>query len=92
VVHFDETVAELKAKAENILLVPDASSKEVTFIKGSSVDYDKVELYDGSGRKILIEKRLKKDKLDVSNLSKGLYFIVLKIDATILKVLKCYVK
>ncbi|QOD60961.1 T9SS type A sorting domain-containing protein [Polaribacter haliotis] len=88
----DIDVKTLKEKAENILLYPNPSSKEVEFKNANSDNYNSIEMYDFSGRKITIEKRLNNEKLDVSNLSKGLYFIVFKKDTITAKVLKCYVK
>lgn len=86
------SVDDLKQKAENILLFPNPSSKEVAFKNADSDTYHFIEVYDYSGRKIAIDARLNNQKLDVSGFSKGLYFIVLKKDKTIVKVLKCYVK
>ncbi|QNM85303.1 T9SS type A sorting domain-containing protein [Polaribacter pectinis] len=82
----------LKQKAENIFLYPNPSSKEVEFKNANSGNYNSVEMYDYSGRKISIEKRLNNNKIDVSKLSKGLYFIVFKNNNFTVKVLKCYVK
>ncbi|MEO9569843.1 MAG: heparin lyase I family protein [Polaribacter sp.] len=79
----------LKAKAERILLMSN-SSNEIVF--NNSGKYDAIELFDNSGRKISIEKRINKNKLNVSGFSKGLYFIVFKKDTLVNKVLKCYVK
>lgn len=88
----DTDVQSLKDKAENILLYPNPSSKEVEFKNANSDNYDTVEMYNFSGQKISIQKRLDKNKIDVSKLSKGLYFIVFKKDTITTKVLKCYVK
>lgn len=86
------SVETLKEKAENILLFPNPSSKEVTFKNTNSENYDTIEMYDNSGRKIDIDNKIGKNKLDVSDFSKGLYFIVFKKKTVITKVLKCYVK
>jgi hypothetical protein len=86
------SVDDLKTKAENILLTPNSSSKAVDLKYADSIDYDTVELYDYSGRKFSTDKKIHKKNLDVTGLSKGLYFIVFKKDTTILKVLKCYIK
>ena len=85
-------VDSLKAKAENILLYPNPSSNEVEFKNANSDNYDTIEMYDYSGKKMTIDKRLNNDKLDISGFSKGLYFIVFKKDTVTAKVLKCYVK
>ncbi|WP_052108575.1 T9SS type A sorting domain-containing protein [Polaribacter sp. Hel1_85] len=86
------SVEALKEKAENILLFPNPSSKEVTIKNANSENYDTIEMYDYSGRKISIDKKINKNKLDVSDFSKGLYFIVFKKDTITTKVLKCFVK
>jgi hypothetical protein len=83
------SVAALKEKAENVLLFANASG-EISFQNETSGNT--VEFYDNTGRNISVEKRLNKNKLNVSKLSKGLYFIVFKKDTNITKVLKCYVK
>ena len=82
----------LKEKAENILLFPNPSSKEIEFKNANSESYDTIEMYDNSGRKIDIDNKVNKNKLDVSDFSKGLYFIVFKKKTVITKVLKYYVK
>jgi hypothetical protein len=85
------SVDKLKEKAENVLLFPNPSG-EIIFQNETSESLNSMEFYDNTGRSISIEKRLRKNKLDVSKLSKGLYFIVFKKDTSITKVLKCYVK
>lgn len=85
-------ILDLKHKAESILLYPNPSSKEVE-VKNANLDtYNSIEMYDYSGRKISIEKRINNNKIDVSHLSKGLYIIVLKKDTVITNVLRFYVK
>jgi len=79
----------LKEKAERVLLTPNASS-EIEFKNVD--DYNLVELFDNSGRKIPIENKLDSNKLNVSDFSKGLYFLVFKKDNEIVKVLRCYIK
>ena len=86
------SVETLKEKAENILLYPNPSSKEVAFKNANLENYDTIEMYDYSGRKISLDNKINKNKLDVSGFSKGLYFIVFKKKTVITKVLKCYVK
>lgn len=86
------SVEDLKAKADNILIYPNPTSKEVNFQNADANNYNNVELYDYAGRSFSVTKRLKKNKLDVSGLSKGLYFIVFKKDTTTVKVQKCFVK
>lgn len=82
----------LKDKAANIVLFPNPSSKKVEFKNISSLNYDAIEMYDFSGRKIDIHQKIQKNTLDVSDFSKGLYFVVFKKDTIHLKVLKCYIK
>ncbi|PWG04739.1 T9SS type A sorting domain-containing protein [Polaribacter aquimarinus] len=82
----------LKAKAANILLFPNPASKEVEFKNANSGNYNSIELYDFSGRKVNIKKRIQKNKLDISGFSKGLYFMVFKKDTVTTKILKCYIK
>ena len=82
----------LKEKAENILLFSNPTSNKVELDNLNLNNYSIVELYDYFGKRINIDNKIDKNKLDVSNLSKGLYFIVLKKDTDIARVLKCYVK
>ncbi|OAD41406.1 hypothetical protein LPB303_15445 [Polaribacter atrinae] len=86
------SVDDLKAKAESILLFPNPSSKEIEFKNVDSDAYDEVALFDNTGRKLDIEKRLNNHKLDVRGFSTGLYFVVFTKDSIIAKVLKCYIK
>ncbi|WP_252191125.1 T9SS type A sorting domain-containing protein [Polaribacter sp. Q13] len=86
------SVETLKEKASAILLFPNPASEDVEFKNVKLDTYDLIEVYDYSGRKISTDKKLHNDKLNVSGFSKGLYFIVFKKDAIIVKVLKCYVK
>ncbi len=86
------SVKYLKEKAANILLTPNPSSEKVEFKNADSIDYSSVEFYDATGRKIPIKTRLTKNKLDVTGISKGLYFVVFKKDTITLKVLRCYVR
>ncbi|WP_223269249.1 MULTISPECIES: T9SS type A sorting domain-containing protein [unclassified Polaribacter] len=86
------SIYDLKKKADKIVLVPNLSTLEVTFENAPAENYDVVELYDISGRKISIKKRLKENKLNVSELPGGMYFIVFKKDTITTQVLKCIVK
>lgn len=81
----------LKAKAERILLMSN-SSKEIVFKNENSKNFNLIEFYDNTGRKISITNKINKNKLNVSGFSKGLYFLVFKKNTEILKVLKCYIK
>ena len=83
---------DLKAQAENIMLFPNPASSLVELKNGNSNTYNSIELYDFVGRKVPVQNRLSENTLDVSNFSKGLYFIVLKKDTITIKVLKCYIK
>ena len=83
------SINDLKARSENILLFPNPASKIVEFKNGSSNNFDSVEIYDFVGRKVGLENRFSENKLDVSGLSKGQYFVVLKKDTLTVKVLKC---
>lgn len=88
----DVNIQTLKDNAANILLFPNPSSQEVTFKNANETNYDTVEVYDYSGRKINIKNKTKGNKLNVDGLSKGLYFIVFKKDTITTKVLRCFVK
>lgn len=86
------SIKELKEKSKNILLFPNPASKKV-FLKNVNInDYDSIEVYNTLGKIKNINQRIEDNSLDVSNLSKGLYFIILKKDSIITKVLKCYIQ
>lgn len=82
----------LKDKAANILLYPNPSSNQVEFKNANSDNYNNIEMYDFSGRKMDLNNKIDGDKLNISGFSKGLYFIVFKKDTITTKVLKCFVK
>ena len=86
------SVDDLKAQAESIVLFPNPASSIVELKNGNLNTYSSIELYDFVGRKVPILNRLSHNTLDVSNFSKGLYFIVLKKASITIKVLKCYIK
>lgn len=86
------SIENLKKQAEKIVLFPNPSYKEIEFKNIDALNYDTIEMYDYSGRKISLDKKLEKNRLDVSSFSKGLYFVVFKKDSVNLKVLKCYIK
>ena len=82
----------IKSKAEKIVLFLNPSSNKVAFRNTNLKDFESINVYDYSGKEISIKDKIADDKLDVSEFSKGLYFIVLKKDSLHSKVLKCYVK
>lgn len=82
------SVDELKKKADKIVLYPNPASEEITFQNATSDNYDIVEFYDNVGRKINLNQSLHQHKLNVSQVSKGLYFVVFKKDTVTLKVIK----
>lgn len=86
------SLKELKTNAQRILIYPNPSSNKVFLKNATKEDYNHLELFDFKGKKISIHKKLKNNTLDVSNLSKGIYFLVLKKDSVTVKVLKCLVK
>lgn len=86
------SIDDLKIQAERIVLFPNPSSKEIEFKNIGSLNYNTIELFDFSDRQINVDNKFQNDKLDVSDFSKGLYFIVFKKDTVKLKVLKCYIK
>lgn len=86
------SVDELKKMADKIVLFPNPASEEIIFKNTTPDIYDSIEVYDISGRKISIENRLKQNKLKVSDLLKGMYFITFKKDKTITKTVKFVVK
>ncbi|MGJ8548944.1 heparin lyase I family protein [Winogradskyella wichelsiae] len=85
------SIFDIVSKAEQIILVSNPSKESVTFKNVEADDYDSIILYNSEGKIISAKNRLKKHKLDVSDLKPGLYYIVfMKLQRTV-KVLKCLV-
>lgn len=86
------SISELEMKSNDIVLVPNPSKNTVTFKNAKTEDYDTVILYNTLGEIIPVEKRIHKNKLNVSELSLGLYYVVFTKNKRTIKVLKCIVK
>lgn len=86
------SIEKLKENAETISLYPNPASKKVEFKNASLKNYDVIEMYNYTGKKITIDNRINDNSINVSGLSKGLYFVVFKKKTVNTKVLKCYVK
>ena len=86
------SVEELKKKAAAMLIYPNPTSREVIIQNVDPLLFDSLELYDYSGRSLPLKDRLDGNRLNVSGLSNGLYFIVFKKGNLMVKVLKCFVK
>ncbi|WP_179352935.1 T9SS type A sorting domain-containing protein [Winogradskyella vidalii] len=86
------TVEDLETKAEAITLVPNPAKHTVTFKNAKADDYDAIILYNSSGETIPTDNQLKRYRLDVSDLSTGLYYIAFIKSKRTVKVLKCLVK
>lgn len=86
------SVDDLNVYAENVFLSPNPSSEFVKIKNLKPKDFDSIVLYDTTGKAIILNKRLKKNKIDISGLQSGLYYIVFKKNKRAKKVLKCLVK
>ncbi|MFP4844297.1 heparin lyase I family protein [Winogradskyella sp. PE311] len=84
----DITIEELSIKAHKKLLKVDNKKAVVNFKNLKAKDYDSVKLFDNNGEEIVIKKRLKKYKLDISELNTGLYYIAFLKSKRVVKVLK----
>jgi len=85
------SISEIETRAEEIVLSPNPSKHIVTFKNAKADDYDAITLYTSEGKTISIKNRLKKYKLDVSDLNSGLYYIAFIKSKRTVKVLKCLV-
>ncbi|WP_299118813.1 heparin lyase I family protein [uncultured Winogradskyella sp.] len=83
------TLEYLESKADKKQLVPDSKKRTVNFKSSRADDYDSIELYDGTGKKVSTKKILKKYKLDLSALSAGNYYLVFTKNKRTVKILKC---
>ncbi|MFD0861593.1 T9SS type A sorting domain-containing protein [Sungkyunkwania multivorans] len=86
------SVTDLERKADDILLTPNPSSDIIRIKNLRSDDYDSIHLYDSIGQLISLNRRLKRNKIDVSGLQTGLYYIVIRNNKNTAKVLKCMVE
>ena len=86
------SVEDLKKKAATILIYPNPTSGDVAIQNVDPDSFDTLQLYDYSGRSLSLKNRLDRNRLNLSGVSKGLYFIVFKKDNIVLKVFKCFVK
>ncbi|GAL68016.1 T9SS type A sorting domain-containing protein [Jejuia pallidilutea] len=77
---------------DTIVLVPNPTRGFVTLKTTKHIDYDAILLYDALGKQIPTTKRLKKLKLDVSDLNAGLYYIVFTKSKQPIQVLKCMIQ
>jgi hypothetical protein len=79
-------------KINDIVLFPNPTSNKIYLKNVKLDDYDTIEVYDRLGKINIINQKVEDNSLDVSSLSKGLYFVILKKDSLITKVLKCYIQ
>lgn len=75
-----------------IKIFPNPSSNKI-YLKNVNIEANNtIEMYNTFGKKINIDQNKKENSLDVSKLSKGLYFLIVKENLRTIKVLKCYIK
>lgn len=86
------SVEDLKKKAAAILIYPNPTSGDVAIQNVDPESFDTLQLYDYSGRSLSLKNRLDRNRLNLSGVSKGLYFIVFKKENVVVKVFKCFVK
>ncbi|WP_400077402.1 heparin lyase I family protein [Winogradskyella sp. R77965] len=86
------TLEELEKKADKKQLVADSKKQIINFKNSRADDYDEVQLYNSSGKKISSKNIIKKYKIQVSELSNDSYYIVFSKSKRAVKVLKCLVE
>lgn len=86
------SIDDLKFNAENIILSPNPASNKVILKNANLENYNQIKVFNTLGKLLITKSEIKNNTLDVSSLTKGLYFIVLKKNTTTTKVLKCYIK
>ena len=86
------SVKDLELNSENIFLIPNPATNSVILKNANLDNYNKVQVFNTLGKLLITKGEIKNNTLDVSSLTKGLYFIVLKKNTTTTKVLKCYIK
>lgn len=65
----------------NIILFPNPVSNGLLYLNKQSIDFDELTIYNVSGKTILTKKlnsSLKKESIDISSISEGLYFVEVK--------------
>jgi len=63
-----------EVKIQNIIVYPNPFSKSIE-IKGNTTDFNILKIYDNKGLLILTKSISTFDKIDLSNLSQGIYFL-----------------
>jgi len=81
-----------EARLETISLVPNPAKQIVSLKNIRAEDYDVIQVFDNTGRKVLSQKQRADHQLDLSSLSSGLYYISLLKSYQTIKILKCLVK
>jgi hypothetical protein len=82
----------IKITSEKILLVPNPAKQIVSIKNIKAEDYDKIQVFDSTGKKVLSEKQRKDHQVDISSLSSGLYHITLLNSNLKVKTLKFIVE
>lgn len=76
----------------SIKMVPNPASNSVTFIESKPNSFDTIDIYDTNGRLISKKENILNTTLNISNLTSGLYFLVLKQENKLVKQHKLVVK
>ncbi|EPR70058.1 hypothetical protein ADIWIN_3921 [Winogradskyella psychrotolerans RS-3] len=86
------SVSDIELQNDEVLLFPNPTKDFITFKNIEAEDYDSIKVYDSSGKEIQTLSPLNNNTLDVSALSKGLYYINLIKSKRIIKILKCIIE
>jgi len=86
------SITDHEARLETISLVPNPAKQIVSLKNIRAEDYDAIQVFDNTGRKVLSQKQRKDHQLDISSLSSGLYHITLLNSNQTIKILKCLVE
>ncbi|WP_417859574.1 T9SS type A sorting domain-containing protein [Winogradskyella sediminis] len=86
------SILEHDSDTHKIHVVPNPSKTSVTLEHLELLDYDRIQLFDSSGKRIPSSHRFQKNTLNVSGLASGLYFISILKSNRPIKTLKCIVE
>lgn len=86
------SISNLKTQNKDLTVFPNPSNDVIVFKNAKNIDYDEIRLFDNFGREIPTINRLKKNTLNISDLSSGIYYLVFSKSKSTIKVLKCLVE
>ena len=76
----DEVLSATDFDKTNVRIYPNPANNTLNFSTANNVKIDAAKIFDSTGKLIFIENNLADNRIDISNLSNGIYFISLQND------------